>query len=39
VFFFEEVTDIGGIQAPFTIGIQTFAQMELMLTWGHNEAI
>jgi hypothetical protein len=24
---------------PFTIGIQTSAQLELMLTWGHNKAI
>jgi len=31
--------DIGGIQMPFTIGIQTSAQLELMLTWGHNKAI
>jgi hypothetical protein len=33
------VTNIGGIQTPFTIGIQTSAQFELMLTWGHNETI
>jgi hypothetical protein len=33
------VTDIGGIQAPFTIGIQTPTQLESMFTWGHNEAI
>jgi hypothetical protein len=33
------MTNIGGIQAPFTIGIQTSNQLELMLTWGPNEAI
>jgi len=31
--------DVGGIQASFTIGIQTLAQLESMLTWGHNETI
>jgi len=33
------VTNIGGIQAPFTIGIETPTQLESILTWGHNEAI
>jgi len=33
------MTNIGGIQAPFIIGIQTFTQSELMFTWGHDEAI
>jgi hypothetical protein len=33
------VIDIGWIQVPFTIGIQTPAQLESMFTWGHNEEI
>jgi hypothetical protein len=33
------VTNIGGIQAPFTVGIQTPTELESMLTLGHNEAI
>jgi len=34
------MTNIGGVQVPFIVGIQTFAQLELMFTWGHhNEAI
>jgi len=33
------MTNIGGIQAPFTIGIQTPTELESMLTWGHNEPI
>jgi hypothetical protein len=33
------VIDIDWIQVPFTIGIQTLAQLEAMFTWGHNEAI
>jgi len=33
------VTNIGGIQAPFTFGIQTPTQLKSMLTWGQNETI
>jgi hypothetical protein len=39
VFFIQEAIDIGGIQAPLTIGIQTPTQLESMFTWGHNKAI
>jgi hypothetical protein len=39
VFFFEDVSEINGIQVPFTIGIQTPTQCESMLSYGHNGAI
>jgi len=33
------MTNVGGIQAPFTIGIQPFIQLESMFTQGRNKAI
>jgi hypothetical protein len=39
MFFFQEVTNVGGIQAPFTIQIQTFVQLESMFTERCNKAI
>ncbi len=39
VFFLQDVSEINGIQIPFTIGIQTPTQCESMLSHGHNGAI
>ncbi len=34
MFFLQEMTNIGGIQVPFIVGIQTPIQLESMFTWG-----
>jgi len=39
VFFFQHVSEINKTQISFTISIQTLAQCESMLSYGHNGAI
>ncbi len=38
-FYFQDASEVNGIHVPFTIGIQTPMQLQVMLKFGHNQLI